>query len=136
MSATAYTLITNDPDSGHGTPPVWATDSIFRIVTVTRGAAVPAADCGASSGACWAYTVSLRDTGSFTTIPGAGTPNQACTGCAGKHIARKVSGSIAGTYTVTFDASSGSPDATLVPFSHNDHGAAASAPFTSTTWGE
>src|SRR6185312_12008397 len=49
---------------------------------------------------------------------------------------RKVGGSLHGTYKVTFYASSPSPDASRVPFTHNDHGAAASAPFTSTNWGE
>ena len=136
MSATAVTLITNDPDTGHGNPAVWATDTIFRIVTVTRGSAESASACGTTSGACYAYTATLHDTGSFTTIPGAGTPNQACTGCAGEQIRREVTGSIQGSYTVTFNASSGSPSAARVKPHHNDHGNAAVAPYTSTTWGE
>ena len=45
-SATSLTLITNDPDSGHGTPAVWAKDTIWRSVTVTRGAQVTGTDCG------------------------------------------------------------------------------------------
>lgn len=137
VSATALTMISNDPDNGHGTPSEWAIDTIMRTVTVTRGAQVPGTDCGLTAGAaCYAYEMSLRDSGSFTAIPGAGTPNQACTGCAGEHIARQVTGSLNGTYTVTFDASSGSPDGTLAAFTHNDHGVAAVPPFTSTTWGE
>jgi hypothetical protein len=46
-----------------------------------------------------------------------------------------VNGSLAGTYTVTFYASSGTPSAALAPMMHDDHGTAASPPFTSTTWG-
>lgn len=137
ISGTAVTLITNDPDNGHGTPPEWAVDTIMRIETVTRGAQVSGTDCGlAAPAGCWAYTASLSDSGIFTTIPGAGTPNQSCAGCAGKHITRKVTGSLQGAYTVTFDASAPAPDGSLVAWAHNDHGAAASPPFTSTTWGE
>jgi hypothetical protein len=136
-TATALTYITNDPDGGHGTPATWADDDFLRIVTDTRGAQVPGTDCGLAAGAgCWAYTMSLADSGAFTTIPGAGTPNQSCAGCAGKRITRKVTGALQGAYTVTFDASSPSPDGSLVAWTHNDHGISATAPFTSTTWGE
>ncbi len=136
-SATAVTLIMNDPDSGHGTPPVWATDTIVRTVTVTRGARVPGTGCGlAAPAGCWVYTATLHDTGRFVTIRGAGTPNQSCAGCAGKKIRHRETGQMHGTYTVTFDASSPSPSGLLVPWVHNDHHAAASPPFTSTSWGE
>ena len=39
VTATATTRIANDPDSGHGTPAIWATDTITRTVTgsVARG---------------------------------------------------------------------------------------------------
>jgi hypothetical protein len=80
--------------------------------------------------------MSLSDSGTFTTRPGAGTPNQACAGCAGEKISRAVKGSLNGTYSVTFDASSGTPDGTLVKSAHNDHGVKAVPPFTTTTWGE
>ena len=133
---TSLTLITNDPDGGHGTPATWATDTIWRTVTVTRGASVPASDCGQVTGTCWAYDASLSDSGTFRTIPGAGTPNQACTGCAGEKIRHAVNGALSGTYSITFYASSGTPSAALVPAAHDDHGAAASPPFTSTTWPE
>lgn len=134
-SATAMTQVTGDPDSGHGTPAVWADDSFTRMMTVTQGAAVPAADCGAASGPCWAYSASLRDSGSFTAIPGAGTPNQSCAGCAGLHVASAVSGSLYGTYAITLYASA-LPDASLVPAGHDDGGVAPSPPYTSTTWPE
>ena len=137
VSATATTLITNHLDGGHGNPADWATETIWRTETVTRGAEVSGTDCGlAASADCWAYTASLSDSGSFTTIPGAGTPNQACAGCAGEHIARQVSGALQGTYVVTFDASSGSPDGTLVGPTRDDHDTHPAPPFTTTTWGE
>ena len=138
ITATATTTITNDPDSGHGTPAVWAIDTITRTVTVTKGTQVPGTACGLSvSAGCWSYTAQLSDSGSFVTIPGAGTPNQACAGCAGEHIASPaVSGTIQGNYVVTFDASYPVADASLVAKTHDDGGVAASPPFTSTTWGE
>jgi len=138
VTATATTRIANDPDSGHGTPAIWATDTITRTVTVTKGTQVPGTGCGlAASDGCWSFTADLSDSGTFTTIPGAGTPNQACAGCAGLLIASPaVSGMIQGTYTVTFDASAPVADASLVAKNHDDLGLPAVPPYTSTTWGE
>jgi hypothetical protein len=135
VAATSHTWILNDPDNGHGTPSEWAVDTIHRTVTVTRGAQAPAADCGLSSGACWAYTAALRDTGTFETIPGAGTPNQACAGCAGEKVkSPAVDGFLSGNYQISFYASSGTPKASLVAKVHDDHGQPANPPFTSSTW--
>lgn len=136
VSATSHTWITDDPDNGHGTPSEWAIDTIYRTVTVTRGAQVTGADCGlAPAAACWSYTAVLKDAGSFRTIPGAGTPNQACAGCAGEKVkSPAVEGVLSGTYTISFYASSGTPNASLVAKTHDDHGQAASDPFTSSTW--
>lgn len=134
-SATATTRVSGDPDNGHGTPSEWAVDAFERTVTVTRGAPAPASACGQTSGQCWAFTASLKDNGTFTTIPGAGTPNQACAGCAGEKIRSRVTGILYGTYQITFYASA-SPQARLVPASHNDHGLVPSPPYTSTTWPE
>lgn len=137
VTATATTRITNDPDNGHGTPSNWATDTITRTVTVTKGTQVAAAGCGPGAGACYSYTASLSDSGTFVTKPGAGTPNQSCAGCAGLLIkAPAVSGTIQGTYTVTFDASYPVADASLVARTHDDGGAPAAGVFTSTNWGQ
>jgi hypothetical protein len=138
VTATATTRIADDPDSGHGTPAVWATDTITRTVTVTKGTQVSGTACGlAASAGCWSFTAALSDSGTFVTIPGAGTPNQACAGCAGELIrSPAVSGVIAGNYQVTFDASYPVADASLVGKNHDDHNLPASPPFTSTTWGE
>jgi hypothetical protein len=138
ITATATTRITNDPDSGHGSPPVWATDTITRTVTVTKGTQVPGTACGLPATAgCWSFTADLSDSGTFITIPGHGTPNQACAGCAGELIASPaVSGVIQGTYQVTFDASYPVADASLVAKNHDDGGVPAVPPYTSKTWGE
>lgn len=134
-SATAVTTLKNVPDNGHGTPSEWAVDTMQRTVTVTRGSQAPAADCELSSGTCWSYSAKLTDLGTFVTKPGAGTPNQACAGCAGEQVKTPAqSGYLTGTYSITFYASSGSPRPSLVPRMHDDHGVAASAPFTSTSW--
>ena len=135
LAATAVTHLKNDPDNGNGTPSLWALDSMYRTVTVTRGAAAPLTDCGVTSGSCWSYSALLTDRGTFRTIPGAGTPNQACAGCGGEKIRRpSATGCLAGTYHITFFASSGSPRASLVPRAHDDRGVPASAPFTSSSW--
>lgn len=138
ITATATTKVLNDPDTGHGTPATWATDTITRTVTLTKGAQVPGTDCGlAASAGCWSFSAALSDSGTFTTIPGAGTPDQACAGCAGETIASPaVPGTIAGNYQVTFDASAPVADASLVGKNHDDHNLPAVAPYTSTTWGE
>jgi hypothetical protein len=138
ITATATTHITNDPDTGHGVPAIWATDTLTRTVTLTKGTQVPGTACGlAASAGCWSFTADLSDSGTFVTIPGAGTPNQACAGCAGELIrSPAVSGTIAGNYQVTFDASYPVADASLVAKNHDDAGVPASPPYTSTTWGE
>lgn len=138
ITATATTRITNDPDSGHGTPATWATDTITRTVTITKGGQVPGTACGlAPSAGCWSFKMALGDSGTFVTIPGAGTPNQSCAGCAGELIrSPAVSGTIAGNYQVTFDASYPVANASLVAKTHDDGSVPAVAPFTSTTWGE
>lgn len=138
ITATATTHVTNDPDNGHGSPSTWAMDTITRTVTITKGTQIPGTDCGlAASAGCWSFTAALSDSGTFVTIPGAGTPNQSCAGCAGELIrSPAVSGTIAGNYQVTFDASYPVADASLVAKNHDDAGVPASPPYTSTTWGE
>lgn len=138
ITATATTHVTNDPDNGHGSPSTWAMDTITRTVTITKGTQVSGTACGlAASAGCWSFTAALSDSGTFVTIPGAGTPNQSCAGCAGELIrSPAVSGTIAGNYQVTFDASYPVADASLVGKNHDDHGGPVFAPYTSTTWGQ
>ena len=61
----AQTHITDRPDGGNGGD--WADDTMTRSIAITR--------TGGMAGA-YTYTAKLTDTGSFTTIKGALTPNQ------------------------------------------------------------
>jgi len=129
LSVTGTTAITGRDDSGNGTGACtasandycWATDNLTRIMTVTRNGAAPAADCGSSAVQCWLYTATLADSGSFTTVSGAQTPNQACTepnggpACAGLVINGIVTGSVSGGGKMEFYADSDTPSAARVP---------------------
>jgi hypothetical protein len=126
VSVTAVFTLTGRDDSGNGTgtcvdPAVdgsscWARDNITRTVTVTRHAEVPATDCGASATQCWFYTDTISDTGNFTTVTGAQTPNQECTepngtSCAGLVISGTVTGSLSGGGDQEFYADNPTPAA-------------------------
>lgn len=109
VSVTAVTNLTNRADSGdHGD---WAVDTLTRSSTVTRQHAAPASKCSATAVKCWFYTGSIADTGSFTTDPGAASPE------AGVTISGTVMGSINGEDQFEFYATSDSPDPSLVPTS-------------------
>lgn len=111
VTASAQTDITSDADSGnHGN---WAVDTLTRQVTVTRHGQAAVSNCGgtATNGitTCWYYSALMTDTGSFTTDVGASSPN------AGTAISGVLSGTISGGSSYEWYASSGTPDATLVP---------------------
>jgi hypothetical protein len=113
VTASAQTDITNDADSGnHGD---WAVDTLTRQMTVTRHGAVAVSNCGgtATNGitSCYYYTALMTDTGSFTTNPGASSPN------AGTTIKGVLSGTISGGSSFEFYSSSGTPNSGLVPAS-------------------
>jgi hypothetical protein len=107
-SASATTLVTDDPDSGnHGS---WATDTLTRQMTITLQDAVSVGHCGGGAvTSCYYYTGTLSDAGSFTTIPGADSPD------AGTPIKGVLAGSLEGGSAFQFYASSNAPDAALVP---------------------
>lgn len=98
----ALTAISNRPDSGGNGN--WGIDTINRDVIVTNHGVVPNADCSPAAIHCWSYTATLADSGTFNTIHNAFTPNQFGTN-AGKHIASSVFGTISGSGSYTFDAS-------------------------------
>lgn len=109
-SAHATTHVLNRPDGGNGG--TWAFDTFNRSMTVT----VANSQAGTGGGNT-RYRVDITDKGGFTTVLGAGTPNQFIPGT---HVLHKVSGSMAGgiTYTVvapTTDALTG-----VVPSTEND----------------
>jgi hypothetical protein len=128
FSVTGTTAITGRDDSGNGTgnctasanTDCWAADSFSRVMTVTRNGAVPAGDCGSAAVRCWLYTATLADSGSFATVPGAQTPNQACTepnggpSCAGLLISGTVDGTLSGGGKMEFYADT-APTTTGVP---------------------
>src|SRR6185312_471904 len=108
----ASTKVTDRPDGGNGGD--WADDSMTRDITIKL--------TGGTAGA-YTFTAKLKDTGSFTTIKGALTPNQGAP-YTGDVIKSKVTGTRTGYDTFTFTASSlpsGAPNAG-VPARENDHG--------------
>ena len=112
VQATAVFNLTGRDDSGSGGN-TWAKDNITRTVTVTRQAAAPAINCGKSATRCWFYTMTVSDTGTFTTQPGL-TPNQACTepnsqSCSGLVISGRVAGSLTGGGDQEFYADQAAP---------------------------
>jgi hypothetical protein len=118
VTATASTAVSNRSDSGaHGT---WAKDAFTRAVTITRHDPVSVSNCGgnATNGvtSCFYYTGSITDGGSFITISGANSPN------AGTPINGVVAGTLTGGSAVEFYASSGTPDASLVPATFSGDG--------------
>jgi hypothetical protein len=122
VTATATTALSDRSDSGnHGN---WATDTISRTVAVARHSAVPAKDCGSSATQCWFYTGTIEDTGTFTTIAGADSPQ------AGVAITGTQTGSMIGGSEIEFYASSDTPNASLVPAT------ATGNTVSTTTWAE
>jgi len=96
--ATATTKLTARPDSGSGGNN-WANDDFTREATVTSLGSVAASNCSglvgySSSGPCYAYNASLKDSGTFTAIVGQLTPNQTLN--PGGKFGRSVTGSMSG----------------------------------------
>lgn len=114
-TVTAVTHVTNRPDNGHGTPSLWAYDTMNRTLTVTLAApqpkSTPAGDL--------AYNVSITDKGYFSAIQGAFTPNQSIT--AGAKIAHHVAGSLNGSYALTVFAPAGDALTGTVPATEDDN---------------
>ena len=115
-TVTAVTMLTDRPDSGNGSPdPYWADDTFLRTLTITRTGGTPGD---------WTFTATLADTGSFTTVKGAQTPNQAPP-WTGDTIRAAVTGSMTGYADFSFTASN-LPSTALnagVARAENDHGA-------------
>lgn len=98
LSASGTTQLTGRDDNGHGSPSLWAHDDFTRLATVNRDHAVSASKCGASATACYFYTGSLTDNGTFATISGAKSPN------AGVSISGMLHGAFSGVVGVEFFA--------------------------------
>lgn len=126
-TVTAVTHIYNAPDSGNnGT---WATDDFHRTVTVTldspQPASVPAGFLG--------YTATVSDTGTFTAIAGAYTPNQSI---AGEKVANAVHGTMSGTADYVITAPAASVLGPTFPAALNDGNAAPSGAQKTSLWPE
>jgi len=110
--ATATTFIVSNNVPGGGGP--WATSQVWRTATVTFAGGLPVAPwhCGWNGGglhptpACFAFTATLHDHGTFRTDRHALTPNQFPR--PGQRIRGQVSGNVNGTavfgtfYATTF----------------------------------
>lgn len=82
---TVTTHLVNRPDHGHGTPDVWALDTVTRTVKVC---AQPPATLQAEKIAIdtWTYTAELTDVGTFLTQAGVhGSPNNGASLAGGVH---------------------------------------------------
>lgn len=112
-SLIAVTLMVNRDDSGGNGN--WAKDYFTRTLTITqeRGT-VPLTDCSPTATACYAFTASLADRGSFRTIRGAFTPNQGGTNV-GTQIKGVVRGGMHGSGDFATFYATALPNAHLVP---------------------
>jgi hypothetical protein len=111
-TVSATTALHARPDSGYGGN-TWANDSLSRQAVVTlNGADFTLTDCGAAAASCYNYSATISDAGTAYAITGATSP-----GSQAVPIKGTPSAAVKGNATVTFHASSSSPDATLVPTS-------------------
>jgi hypothetical protein len=124
-TVTAVTNITNRPDTGHGTPAVWAYDKLQRTLTVTKAADQSTAPTGDTL-----YSATITDVGGFNTVGGAGTPSQAVAGLTILH--NGVKGSVNGTYALSVTAPTADTLTGVVPATENDNFAAPAV--TTTNW--
>ena len=109
---TATTHLANRLDSGGNGD--WARDNFTRVATVSSQGSVLPINCGTSTGPCYKYTASLKDSGRFTTIVGAFTPNQGAPNT-GMLIAGQVKGQFKGYGQFTTFYATATPKTQLVP---------------------
>lgn len=119
---TAITQLTGRPDSGGGNH-IWALDSISRYLNIQLLGRVPGG---------WDYYATIKDLGTFRTLPGAFTPNQGAP-WTGHHIIQITTGRVAGQAAYEFSATS-LPVMNLVPSA--EKGAPATTAETTSYWYE
>lgn len=87
---TVTTTLQDRPDNGHGTPGIWALDTMDRTVKVCH---VVTPQVAAVEIGTWVYSATLSDEGTFTTVPGdTNSPND------GKAVVKQT-GTVSGTAT-------------------------------------
>ena len=124
---TASTRVTDDGDTGYGTPSIWADLDFTRVASIKLVGPAAATNCGGAS-PCYKYTGVLNDeNGTLTTVQGAGSPNQSGTYMGDKETFVK-HGTFHGFADTTFYANSNRPNARSVVGSHNDGGLHPSTP--------
>jgi hypothetical protein len=107
-TVTATTTLADHPDSGNNGD--WANDNFTRVASVTSLGEVTGSVCAPLASPCFSYSGSLSDSGSFTTISGADSPN------VGTPISGVQTGSFEGGQpTFDFYATSGVVSATAIP---------------------
>ena len=123
-NASATTTFQAHPDSGnHGN---WANDAFTRVATVTYVSVDSTlTDCGSTAKTCFVYEGTIGDTGSFTAISGAKSPQ------AGVTITGTPSGPFKGGSDVKFFSSSDTASAAGVPATVTGAG-----PVSTTDWVE
>jgi hypothetical protein len=123
-NVTVTTTFHAHPDSGnHGD---WADDDFTRVASVTYVSVDPTlTDCGSTATACFKWSGTISDTGTFYAISGAQSPQ------AGVTETGSPSGPFKGGSNVTFYASSASASASGVPTAITGAG-----PVSTTDWVE
>jgi hypothetical protein len=128
VTATAVTHLTNRPDSGYAGN-TWARDNMRRTASVTlTGRDTHLTDCGAGATTCYAYTGTISDTGTARALAGVTSPGAQAVPIHGTPTA-----AVKGNATVSFDASSDAPSASLVPAALSGAG---NAEQSTTNWAE
>lgn len=120
-NASATTAFTAHPDTGnHG---VWADDDFTRNASVTLvNVDSTVSDCGSKATSCFQYSGTISDSGTFTAISGASSPQ------AGVTIAGTPAGPFrGGISTITFVSSSDVASASGVPATVNGAGTVSTA---------
>lgn len=126
-TVTQVTHVVNRPDGGNGG--TWAYDSFARTLTVSVAVPQPA---GTPAGDT-AYTATVADKGTFTTVQGSLTPNQAV---AGAKVGHAVKGTLAGGISYTVTAPSADALTAVAAMAENDNFAAPAAADTTANWPE
>jgi hypothetical protein len=108
VTASSATRVSNVAAPGNGNPPTWAHLGFDRRTTVKLQGPAASFHCG-GPGSCYAYTATMADSGTLTTVPHSLTPNQSFPFHNRREAFPSVNGTYHGTADVTFYATSDHP---------------------------